>query len=54
VCDLEAIGAPSIFKVIRKAAALANSRHKVDRVRWMIIIVNAKTMMIRKANEELK
>jgi hypothetical protein len=54
VCDLEAIGAPSIFKVIRKASALANSRHKVDSVRWTIIIVNAKTMMIRKANEELK
>ena len=54
MCDLEAIGAQSIFKVIREAAALVNSRHKVDSVRWTIIIVNAKTMMIRKANEELK
>ena len=26
MCDLETIGTPSIFNVIRKAAALANTR----------------------------
>ena len=39
VCELEAIGAPSIFKVIHKAAALARMLPTLDlRVVWFIAI----------------